>query len=81
MCTSTLRAPVDVTLYTILGVEFVIHFSCGRPVRSKIISELPKNTGWIGVPSGITLILTGLAIAALFTIIWSIYRTIEFTDG
>ncbi|CAE6417394.1 unnamed protein product [Rhizoctonia solani] len=72
---------IAVILYTILGLEFVIRFSYDRPAHPKIISDLRKNSGWVGVPRGIVKMLTGLAIATVFIIIRSIYRTIELTDG
>ncbi|ELU38848.1 RTA1 domain-containing protein [Rhizoctonia solani AG-1 IA] len=75
------RTLVAVILYTILGLEFVIRFSYDRPAHPKIISDLRKNSGWVGVPRGIVKMLTGLAIATVFIIIRSIYRTIELTDG
>ncbi|CAE6474758.1 unnamed protein product [Rhizoctonia solani] len=70
-----------VILYTILGIEFAIRFSYDRPVRSKIVREIPKSTGWLGLPRRIVLMHTGLGIATVFIIIRSIYRTIELTDG
>ncbi|KAG8738022.1 hypothetical protein FRC11_001670 [Ceratobasidium sp. 423] len=72
---------VAVILYTILGLEFVIRFSLDRPARSKVMSEQRKHAGWINVPNGIVWMLVGLAIATVFIIIRSIYRTIELTDG
>ncbi|KDN37541.1 hypothetical protein RSAG8_10058, partial [Rhizoctonia solani AG-8 WAC10335] len=72
---------VAVVLYTILAIEFVVRFSLDRPARSIAINERRKHAGWMGVPRGIIWMLIGLAIATVFIIIRSIYRTIELTDG
>ncbi|CAE6413256.1 putative protein C17G6,02c [Schizosaccharomyces pombe 972h-] [Rhizoctonia solani] len=72
---------VAVVLYTLLAIEFVVRFSLDRPARLKSASEQRKHAGWIDVPRGAVLMLIGLAIATLFIIIRSIYRTIELTDG
>ncbi|CAE6509724.1 unnamed protein product [Rhizoctonia solani] len=72
---------VAVALYTLLGLEFIIRFTYNRPARSNATGEPRKHGGWMGVPSGIVWMLLGLAIATVFIIIRSIYRTIELTDG
>ncbi|CAE6477532.1 unnamed protein product [Rhizoctonia solani] len=72
---------VAVILYTILGIEFVARFSIDRPARSAVLGERRKHSGWVGVPHGLIWMLVGLAIATVFIIIRSIYRTIELTDG
>ncbi|QRV97758.1 RTA1-like protein [Ceratobasidium sp. AG-Ba] len=70
---------VAVVLFTILGLEFVIRYSLNRPARSTEVEQ--KYTGWTVVPRGCVWMLVGLAIATLFIIIRSVYRTIELTDG
>ncbi|KAL5634207.1 hypothetical protein ACGC1H_006135 [Rhizoctonia solani] len=72
---------VAVVLYTILGIEFIVRFTLDRPARSVVMSERRKHAGWIEVPRGIVWMLVGLAVATLFIIIRSIYRTVELTDG
>ncbi|KAH7338428.1 RTA1-domain-containing protein [Rhizoctonia solani] len=72
---------VAVVLYTILAIEFVVRFGLDRAARSVAIGEQRKHAGWMGVPRSIVWMLVGLAIATLFIIIRSIYRTIELTDG
>ncbi|CAE7108980.1 unnamed protein product [Rhizoctonia solani] len=72
---------VAVVLYTLLGIEFVVRFNLGRPTRPKLVNEQRKHAGWINVPRGIVWMLVGLAIATVFIIIRSVYRTIELTDG
>ncbi|EUC57263.1 RTA1-like protein, partial [Rhizoctonia solani AG-3 Rhs1AP] len=72
---------VAVVLYTILALEFVIRFSYNRPARSTAMSEPGKHAGWVGVSRKVVWMLVGLAIATLFIIIRSVYRTIELTDG
>ncbi|CUA69861.1 putative protein C17G6,02c [Schizosaccharomyces pombe 972h-] [Rhizoctonia solani] len=71
---------VAVVLYTLLALEFVVRFSLNRPARSSV-SEPRKHAGWDGVPRKVVWMLVGLAIATLFIIIRSVYRTIELTDG
>ncbi|KAG8712965.1 hypothetical protein FRC09_019270 [Ceratobasidium sp. 395] len=71
---------VAVVLFTILALEFTIRYSLNRPARSVPEPE-PKYTGWALVPRGVVLMLVGLAIATVFVLIRSVYRTIELTDG
>ncbi|KAG8783141.1 hypothetical protein FRC12_020051 [Ceratobasidium sp. 428] len=71
---------VAVVLFTILALEFTIRYSLNRPARSVPEPE-PKYTGWTLVPRGVVLMLVGLAIATVFVLIRSVYRTIELTDG
>ncbi|CAE6466062.1 unnamed protein product [Rhizoctonia solani] len=72
---------VAVVLYTILALEFILRFSYNRPARPNVMSEPRKHAGWAGVSRKVVWMLVGLAIATLFIIIRSIYRTIELTDG
>ncbi|KEP49881.1 RTA1-like protein [Rhizoctonia solani 123E] len=72
---------VAVVLYTILSIEFVVRFALDRPARSVVMSERRKHAGWAGAPRGIVWMMVGLAVATVFIIIRSIYRTIELTDG
>lgn len=71
---------VAVILFTILALEFVIRFSLNRPARS-VADEQEKYNGWATVPQSVMKMLVGLAIATLFIVIRSVYRTIELTDG
>ncbi|KAF8754495.1 Aldo kereductase [Rhizoctonia solani] len=83
LAASSSSSVIAVILYTILGLEFVIRFSYDRPAHPKIISDLRKNSGWVGVPRGIVKMLTGLAIATVFIIIRSIlpyYRTYRWME-
>jgi hypothetical protein len=72
-----------VTLFDILSVEFAIRFALGRPVRQPVSEEQekPRYLGWGSVPRGVPLMMVGLAIASVFILVRSVYRTIELTDG
>ncbi|KAF8595570.1 RTA1-domain-containing protein [Ceratobasidium sp. AG-I] len=72
---------VAVILFTFLAIEFVIRFSLNRPARKIPNSQEQKYEGWATAPRGVMWMLIGLAIATLFIIIRSVYRTIELTDG
>ncbi|KAF8601730.1 RTA1-domain-containing protein [Ceratobasidium sp. AG-I] len=72
---------VAVALFTILALEFVIRYSLNRPARNLAEGQEQKYTGWATAPRGVMYMLVGLAIATLFIIIRSVYRTIELTDG
>ena len=68
-------------LFTLLALEFVIRYSLNRPARNLAEGQEQKHTGWTNAPRGVMYMLVGLAIATLFIIIRSVYRTIELTDG
>ncbi|KAG9100110.1 hypothetical protein FRC06_004512 [Ceratobasidium sp. 370] len=73
---------VAVILFTILALEFVIRYTLNKPARSTPDEESSqKYTAWTLVPRGVVLMLVGLAIATLFVLIRSVYRTIELSDG
>ncbi|KAF8592910.1 hypothetical protein BDV93DRAFT_593759 [Ceratobasidium sp. AG-I] len=72
---------VAVILFTLLAIEFVVRFSLNRPARNIPNSQEQKYEGWATAPLGVMWMLIGLAIATLFIIIRSVYRTIELTDG
>lgn len=70
-----------VTLFDLLSFEFTIRFALGRPARKGIAQTKPCYVGWEQLARGVPLILLGLAIASVFILVWSIYRTTELTDG
>ncbi|KAG8717877.1 hypothetical protein FRC08_006472 [Ceratobasidium sp. 394] len=75
---------VAVILFTILALEFTIRYTLNKPARTSSSTQneqTQKYTGWALVPRGIVLMLVGLAIATLFVLIRSVYRTIELSDG
>ncbi|KAG8714276.1 hypothetical protein FRC08_012143 [Ceratobasidium sp. 394] len=75
---------VAVVLFTLLALEFVTRYSLNRPARKTAApeeQELQKFGGWSIVSQGLVWMLVGLAIATVFIIIRSVYRTIELTDG
>ncbi|KAG9104644.1 hypothetical protein FRC06_000408 [Ceratobasidium sp. 370] len=70
-----------VTLFDLLSIEFAIRFALGRPARIVQGSRIPRFGGWKDVPRGVPLMMVGLAVASVFILVRSIYRTIELTDG
>ncbi|KAG8755402.1 hypothetical protein FRC12_010893 [Ceratobasidium sp. 428] len=70
-----------VTLFDLLSIEFAVRFALDRPARKAQDLGKPRFAGWKSVPKGVPLMLVGLAIASVFILIRSIYRTIELTDG
>ncbi|KAG9123027.1 hypothetical protein FRC07_000342 [Ceratobasidium sp. 392] len=75
---------VAVVLFTLLALEFVTRYTLNRPARKAAVSAEPvfqKFAGWETVPQGLVWMLVGLAIATVFIVIRSVYRTIELTDG
>ncbi|KAG8731900.1 hypothetical protein FRC10_001364 [Ceratobasidium sp. 414] len=72
---------VAVILFTILALEFTIRYTLNKPARPNQEDPSQKYTGWTLVPRGVVFMLVGLAIATLFVLIRSVYRTIELSDG
>ncbi|KAG8734969.1 hypothetical protein FRC10_011149 [Ceratobasidium sp. 414] len=72
---------VAVTLFDLLSVEFAIRFALSRPARVVQGSGKPWFGGWKDVPTSVPLMMVGLAIASVFILVRSVYRTIELTDG
>ncbi|KAF8601729.1 RTA1-domain-containing protein [Ceratobasidium sp. AG-I] len=70
-----------VTLFDLLSIEFAVRFALGRPARKSVAQAKPRYVGWGRLPRGVPLMLLGLAIASVFILVRSIYRTIELTDG
>ncbi|KAB5588394.1 hypothetical protein CTheo_8162 [Ceratobasidium theobromae] len=69
------------TLYAALGLEFVIRYGLNRPVGADSGNHERKYAGWGGAPRKLVLMLIGLAIATVFVLIRSVYRTLELSDG
>ncbi|KAF8674234.1 RTA1 protein [Rhizoctonia solani] len=66
-----------VALFDLLSIEFVVRYTFGRPTRMLPEKHEKKRQ----IPERVGLMLVGLAIASLFILVRSIYRTIELSDG
>lgn len=64
-------------LFDLLAIEFATRYALGRPARQIAVEHKKKGR----IPKRVALMLFGLAIASVFILIRSVYRTIELTDG
>ncbi|KAF8518810.1 RTA1-domain-containing protein [Hysterangium stoloniferum] len=69
---------VGILLYSALATEFLLRFHLQKPLQ-KMNKNVLEGRGIVG--KGVSLVAIGMAIATLFVLIRSVYRTIELING
>jgi hypothetical protein len=79
------RLPVALTIYVILGADFVVRYYLNKPVRKAPpvdgTTEAEKTEERPVIDGRTKLMLAGLVLNSIFLFTRAVYRTIELNDG